>query len=805
MPYDLEGARKAGGTDSQIAEYLAGQNNYDLDAARKAGGSDTQIVEYLASIDKTPPKQVTAPEPATVEPAAPEKKLTLPQYSRPIEATRMGLRGLTLGASDVLGAGVASGAAMMTGANRGQSVGEVYRDIKTDISGSRDQYRSDHPVEAAAAEIGGAIAPAILTAGASTPAGAANLSRLGIAQGAGRLEPIVNALSATGDAVKALPYAGKAASAIGQGAVMGSVYGGTQADVGEEGKGAAIGAGTGALAQYGINKLIGAGSKLAGMAADKGKQLADEYLANNTQNIYNTVKVTLENKGIDFTKLGTDVQDDLMSYAAKAMAKGESPENAVAIANQAVLNKLPEPIKATAGTLNRDFIQQEKEGLLATGSPMFGGEVRKTLESYAPQLAKNLEIIRAKTGGADVSKGQIGKGVQSFTNQAEQKSAAAYKALYDEAERAVGDTPVLIGSQKAGRVAGSKIDPLTNTLLDKPTEALAASHNNAIDWLVAHQGEEGVNQLLTKAKNLGAIVETTGKNGEKILQSAPIPLSKLKDLRSYASRMQKNMDQSAFTGGEYKKIVDSVIEEHGGDLYQKAAQARRAHALQYESGPRVISDMLVGKARSETDKALNFDSVVDNVVLSGSRGADDIKKLYSFMVKDPATRIEGLQQIKNIRGATLDHIYEQATAGQAKFSPAALNKAIKGIGGIEKLEQILGKKGAAELKNFQQAADILMNKEKSLLPNSATAGRLAMMAEGVFGRLKNMPAGVGTAATVVQKGMQTLGNASTARNAMRPVDEAVNLSGIGANALLESPAADAARKAAVIAAERDSQ
>ena len=53
---------------------------------------------------------------------------------------------------------------------------------------------------------------------------------------------------------------------------------------------------------------------------------------------------------------------------------------------------------------------------------------------------------------------------------------------------------------------------------------------------------------------------------------------------------------------------------------------------------------------------------------------------------------------QNIRGATLDHIYEQATAGQAKFSPAALNKAIKGIGGIEKLEQILGKKGAAELK-----------------------------------------------------------------------------------------------------------
>ena len=78
-----------------------------------------------------------------------------------------------------------------------------------------------------------------------------------------------------------------------------------------------------------------------------------------------------------------------MSYAAKAMAKGESPENAVAIANQAVLNKLPEPIKATAGTLNRDFIQQEKRGLIGYRLSMFGGEVRKTLESYAHSWQKS--------------------------------------------------------------------------------------------------------------------------------------------------------------------------------------------------------------------------------------------------------------------------------------------------------------------------------------------------------------------------------------------------------------------------------
>src|SRR3990167_4733385 len=44
MPFDLEGARKAGYSDSEIAEHLAPQFNFDLGAARNAGYSDTDIV-----------------------------------------------------------------------------------------------------------------------------------------------------------------------------------------------------------------------------------------------------------------------------------------------------------------------------------------------------------------------------------------------------------------------------------------------------------------------------------------------------------------------------------------------------------------------------------------------------------------------------------------------------------------------------------------------------------------------------------------------------------------------------------------
>ena len=47
----------------------------------------------------------------------------------------------------------------------------------------------------------------------------------------------------------------------------------------------------------------------------------------------------------------------------------------------------------------------------------------------------------------------------------------------------------------------------------------------------------------------------------------------------------------------------------------------------------------------------------------------------------------------------------------------------------QKLELILEEEGLAELKNFQQAADILMNRKVLYFLIPATAGRL-MMAEG---------------------------------------------------------------------------
>lgn len=45
--YDVLGAKKAGLSDADIAEYLASSSDYDLEAARKAGVSNKEIISYL--------------------------------------------------------------------------------------------------------------------------------------------------------------------------------------------------------------------------------------------------------------------------------------------------------------------------------------------------------------------------------------------------------------------------------------------------------------------------------------------------------------------------------------------------------------------------------------------------------------------------------------------------------------------------------------------------------------------------------------------------------------------------------------
>lgn len=65
MAFDLEGARKAGYSDSEILASLAGKHKFDLEGAKKAGYGDSDIIQALSSRETQPTPQETGLEKAS--------------------------------------------------------------------------------------------------------------------------------------------------------------------------------------------------------------------------------------------------------------------------------------------------------------------------------------------------------------------------------------------------------------------------------------------------------------------------------------------------------------------------------------------------------------------------------------------------------------------------------------------------------------------------------------------------------------------------------------------------------------------
>jgi len=74
MGFDIEGARKEGYSDSEIADYLASQKKFDVAGARKEGYSDAEIISHLseakpvAKTEPAPAPVAAAPQPAAAAP-----------------------------------------------------------------------------------------------------------------------------------------------------------------------------------------------------------------------------------------------------------------------------------------------------------------------------------------------------------------------------------------------------------------------------------------------------------------------------------------------------------------------------------------------------------------------------------------------------------------------------------------------------------------------------------------------------------------------------------------------------------------
>lgn len=240
MAFDVEGARKAGYSDAEIVDHLAGERSFDAAGARKSGYSDAEILGHL----REPMK------PAGPDPNAPARWESM---------ARGIVQGATFGFADEVRAGkdaAVQGVRNLFGAN-GPSMGEAY---DQSVTAARETLRQDmatNPTGAVMGQVAGGVGGALLTAPAAAATGLTAGAARVLAPLAARVNPLLAGVP---------QWAGTTARVVGGGALSGGAagFGEGEGGLGPRLDNAATGAALGATVAPVIGGAVRLGAGVAG-------------------------------------------------------------------------------------------------------------------------------------------------------------------------------------------------------------------------------------------------------------------------------------------------------------------------------------------------------------------------------------------------------------------------------------------------------------------------------------------------------------------------------------------------------------
>lgn len=424
----------------------------------------------------------------------------------------------------------------------------------------------------------------------------------------------------------------------------------------------------------------------------------------------------LNKAGIDWRTLPGEVRQRITTLAKDATAfNATSPQE---LARLARAKALPSPIDLTRGQAKRDpAALRAEENLAQTDS---GALIRERQIAQNRGLLENLDILKGRTGIKSQSPEEVGqriagsKGERTATEGALSMSARKanerVNALYDRA-RALGEMDGTVDLAPLVEYLRTHDNPTTVSFISQKLRALK----------------------LVDSDEFGNLRPTHG-----------ITLNQLEGIRRAATKVAgTSSDGTArFYAGQAVREIDRMVPDSaGGQAYRSARAARRDYAMKFEE-PESVSKLIEDKTR--TDRRVALENVWDNVVLKGSTA--DLERVRNTLLdaSDRAARDAGRKAWKDIAGQTVEYIKQEATksvaldaSGQANISPAGLKRALDRIGD-KKLNMILGKSGADQLRNIANVAyDV-----KTLPPykgGSTTVPNLMSTMDKILGNVEMVP------------------------------------------------------------------
>ena len=625
MAFDLEGARKAGYTDAEIADLLARRFNFDLAGAKSAGYSDGEVIAQLAGKARLPGQQTPS---ATKAPGLLDK---------------------------AIGTGEAALSAI-TGATGG-----------------------------ALGMIGGALGGA---------AGAIASGEFGTKAAADKIE------QAAAEGMQALTYAPRTQSGQDQAAAVGDVMN----RVGIPAAGAAMGLRAPAGA-------MGAGVQAVRIPAAAVLDRAATAVPAAVRELPGRVAAAVR-PGEPVPTPGT---------LGSVGAAGADMATQRTIAAQS----LPVPVRLTTGQATRNFEQLRFEGETAK-DPRTGAPLREFADKQRADLLANFDRFVDLTGAEAPDVVAAGRSVTGALTKSAARDKTEIRAAYKAAEKA--------GELSAPVELRTLVDYLNESAPDAATAPLLIT---ARQWAV---------KLGIARDDGGRLVANAAETmpGDSLMNTRPAAGVTLKTAETYRQAINRatdfeptNIRQATIIKG----LIDQATENQGGDLYRGARALRRKFAEKYED--RAIIADLISNRKGMADPKVAVDKVFQRSILQGS--PDDVLFLRRTLQGGGP---DGMQAWREMQGATLRHIRDEATRGVGSdqrgnplISPAGLDRAVQSLDKNGRLTILFGKQGAQQLRDIADIAKVVNTVPPGSINTSNTASVLlaALTEAGVTGSMTGLP------------------------------------------------------------------
>lgn len=416
--------------------------------------------------------------------------------------------------------------------------------------------------------------------------------------------------------------------------------------------------------------------------------------------------------------LAEQVKQKIAPGAAEAAPTPGTGVNAGAAAvdmadlRQAAAQELPIPIKLTEGQKTRAFEQQRFERETAKQGDI-GEPIRQRFQEQNLKLQQNMDSFIDSTGAELTESRGVGEIVDKALRQRAARDKTKIRALYKEAEKA---------GEMESRVPMDSLDQLLKD---------SSSAETLAPVLGATRKE---------LERLGAL-NYFGKG-----EGLNLKLGDAENLRKFVTKVAGSDKTNLKYANEIKAAIDTATEGKGGNLYKQARAAYAQSMADYENFG--LAKQLLKSKRGSTDRAVALEDVLRKSVVSPSASVDSVTKLKQLLQSEGPT---GQQAWKEIQGGMLRHVRDEAlkgvgrdSAGNPIVSASALDRVVTQLDKTGKLDMVLGKKQAEQLRTVNEVAKDVLTTVPGAVNTSNTATVLAGLLDVAISGTAGVPVPVAT-------------------------------------------------------------